>query len=127
MRYKFPDMGLERDRYLTIFEVIPNPAFVLDVENRIDNINNVAFEMFRDFLPTGFDYYGKVRLDEVLPWIREDLDAFVRGEALETSFEKDVETRGGADAGRQGHVPGQGARGGPDRRRRMSGRKEVLG
>jgi diguanylate cyclase (GGDEF)-like protein/PAS domain S-box-containing protein len=88
-------MGPERDRYLTIFEVIPNPSFILDVESRIDNINNAAFELFRDFLPTGVDYYGKVRLDDILPWIREDLDAFATGEALETSFEKDVETRRG--------------------------------
>jgi diguanylate cyclase (GGDEF)-like protein/PAS domain S-box-containing protein len=88
-------MGPERDRYLTIFEIIPNPSFILDVENRIDNVNNVAFELFLDLLPTGVDYYGKVRLDEVLPWIREELDAFVTGEALEESFEKDVETRRG--------------------------------
>jgi diguanylate cyclase (GGDEF)-like protein/PAS domain S-box-containing protein len=88
-------MGPERDRYLTIFEVIPNPSFLLDVENRIDNINNVAFELFRDLLPTGVDYYGKVRLDDILPWIREDLESFGTGEALEISFEKDVETRRG--------------------------------
>ncbi len=88
-------MGQERDRYLMIFEVIPNPSFILDVGNRIENINNVAFELFRDLLPTGVDYYGKARLDDVLPWIREDLDAFVTGEALEESFEKDVETRRG--------------------------------
>ncbi len=88
-------MGRDRDRYLTIFEIIPNPAFILDVENRIETINNVAFDLFRDLLPTGVDYYGKVRLDDVLPWIREDLGAFVTGDALEKSFEKDVETRRG--------------------------------
>ncbi len=88
-------MSLERDKYLTIFEVIPNPAFILDVENRVDNINNVAFELFRELLPTGVGYYGRIRLDDVLPWIRENLDAFVTGEELETSFEQDVETRRG--------------------------------
>jgi diguanylate cyclase (GGDEF)-like protein/PAS domain S-box-containing protein len=88
-------VGQERDRYLTIFEIIPNPSFILNVENRIDNINNVAFELFRDLLPPGVAYYGRVRLDDVLPWIREDLDAFVTSDALETSFEKDVETRRG--------------------------------
>jgi len=88
-------MDQERDRYLTIFEVIPNPAFILDVENRVDNINNAAFELFREFLPTGLDYYGKVRLDDVLPWLRDDLEAFVTGEANEMSLEKDVETPGG--------------------------------
>jgi diguanylate cyclase (GGDEF)-like protein/PAS domain S-box-containing protein len=88
-------MGPERDKYLTIFEVIPNPSFILDVENRIDNINNAAFELFRESLPAGVDYYGKVRLDDILPWLRDDLDAFVTGEANETSLEKDVETGGG--------------------------------
>lgn len=88
-------MNQERDKYLKIFEVIPNPAFILDVANRIDTINNAAFDLFRDLLPIGVDFYGKTRLDEVLPWIRTDLDAFMEGVALETSFEKDVETRRG--------------------------------
>lgn len=88
-------MGPPRDRYLTIFEIIPNPAFILDVENRIENINNVAFEHFRELLPAGVDVFGRVRLDEILPWIGEDLEAFGAGDALETGFEKDVETRAG--------------------------------
>lgn len=88
-------MKQERDKYLKIFEIIPNPAFILDVANRIDTINDVAFDLFRDLLPAGVDLYGKIRLDEVLPWIRADLDTFAEGAALETSFEKDVETRRG--------------------------------
>jgi diguanylate cyclase (GGDEF)-like protein/PAS domain S-box-containing protein len=88
-------MGQERNRYLGIFEIIPNPAFILDVENRVENLNNVAFEMFRELLPAGVEFFGRVRLDEVLPWIGEDLEAFGAGDAAETSFEKDVETRRG--------------------------------
>lgn len=88
-------MNPEREKYLTIFETIPNPAFILDVENRIDNINNAAFDLFSDVLPAGVSYYGKARISEILPWLKEALEAFGEGEDLETTFEKDVETRKG--------------------------------
>ena len=88
-------MNPEREKYLTIFETIPNPAFILDVENRIDNINNAAFDLFRDVLPAGVSYYGKAQIGGILPWLKEYLEAFVGGEDLETTFEKDVETRKG--------------------------------
>jgi len=88
-------MNAEREKYLTIFETIPNPAFILDVESRIDNINNAAFDLFSDVLPPGVSYYGKARISEILPWLKEALEAFVGKEDLETTFEKDVETRKG--------------------------------
>ncbi len=88
-------MSPKREKYLTIFETIPNPAFILDVENRVDNINNAAFDLFSDVLPAGAGYSGKAQIVEVLPWLKEALEAFVAGEDLETTFEKDVETRNG--------------------------------
>ena len=88
-------MNPEREKYLTIFETIPNPAFILDVENRVDDINNAAFDLFHDVLPAGVSYYGKAQIGEILPWLKEALEAFVGGEDLETTFEKDVETQKG--------------------------------
>ena len=88
-------MNPEREKYLTIFETIPNPAFILDVENRVDDINNAAFDLFRDVLPAGVSYYGKAQIGGILPWLKEALEAFVGGEDLETTFEKDVETQKG--------------------------------
>jgi diguanylate cyclase (GGDEF)-like protein/PAS domain S-box-containing protein len=88
-------MNPEREKYLTIFETIPNPDFILDVEGRIENVNNAAFDLFRDVLPAGVSYYGKAHISGVLPWLKEDLEAFVGKEDLETTFEKDVETRKG--------------------------------
>jgi diguanylate cyclase (GGDEF)-like protein/PAS domain S-box-containing protein len=88
-------MNPEREKYLTIFETIPNPVFILDVEGRIENVNNAAFDLFRDVLPAGVSYYGKAHISGVLPWLKEDLEAFVGKEDLETTFEKDVETRKG--------------------------------
>ncbi len=40
-------------------------------------------------------YYGKAQIGGILPWLKEALEAFVGGEDLETTFEKDVETRKG--------------------------------
>ncbi|TRZ88807.1 diguanylate cyclase [bacterium] len=88
-------MNPEREKYLTIFETIPNPVFILDVEGRIENVNNAAFDLFRDVLPAGVSYYDKAHISGVLPWLKEDLEAFVGEEDLETTFEKDVETRKG--------------------------------
>ena len=88
-------MNPKRERYLTIFETIPNPAFILDVEDRIDNINNAAFDLFSDVLPAGAGYYGKAQIGEILPWLKKALEEFVGGEDNETTFEKDVETRNG--------------------------------
>lgn len=88
-------MNPKREKYLTIFEIIPNPAFILDVENRVDNINNAAFDLFSDVLPAGAAYSGKAQIVEVLPWLEEALEAFVAREDLETTIEKDVETRNG--------------------------------
>jgi len=88
-------MNPEREKYLTIFETIPNPVFILDVEGRIENVNNAAFDLFRDVLPAGVSYYGKAHFSGILPWLKEDLEAFVGAEDLETTFEKDVETRKG--------------------------------
>jgi diguanylate cyclase (GGDEF)-like protein/PAS domain S-box-containing protein len=85
----------DRDKYLTIFDIIPNPAFLLDVENRIENFNNAAFEHFRHMLPAGADFFGKAKITDILPWLTDKLDAFLSGEAPETTFEKDVETRTG--------------------------------
>jgi len=88
-------MNPEKEKYLTIFETIPNPVFILDVEGRIENVNNAAFDLFRDVLPAGVSYYDKAHISGILPWLKEDLEAFVGGEDLETTFEKDVETRKG--------------------------------
>ena len=84
-------MNPEREKYLTIFETIPNPVFILDVESRIENINNAVFDLFRDLLPAGVGYYDKTHISGVLPWLKEDIEAFLDSEALEISFEKDVE------------------------------------
>jgi diguanylate cyclase (GGDEF)-like protein/PAS domain S-box-containing protein len=86
-------MNPEREKYLTIFETIPNPAFILDVEDRVDNINNAAFDLFRDVLHYGASSYTKAQIGEILPWLKEALEEFVGGEDLETTFEKDVETQ----------------------------------
>ncbi len=88
-------MSLERDKYLTIFEIIPNPAFLLDVENRIENFNNMAFELFSHVLPAGTGFFGKARITDILPWLAGDLEDFLAGDAPEATFEKDVETRSG--------------------------------
>jgi diguanylate cyclase (GGDEF)-like protein/PAS domain S-box-containing protein len=88
-------MSLARDKYLSIFEIIPNPVFLLDVENRIENFNNTAYEHFGHVLPAGVEVFGRVGIAGVLPWLADEVESFVAGEAAETTLEKDVETKAG--------------------------------
>jgi len=83
----------ERDKYLTIFEIIPNPAIVLDVENRVDNINNGAVELFQEVSNKTLNHHDKAQFGTLFPWLAGEIDSFVSGTDLESSFEKDLEIR----------------------------------
>ena len=88
-------MSTARDKYLTIFEIIPNPAFILDVENRIDIINNVGVELFREILSHDAVYEGKVQVETLFPWLADELNDFAAGDESERGLQKDVETKRG--------------------------------
>ncbi|MFL0245693.1 sensor histidine kinase [Candidatus Clostridium stratigraminis] len=87
----------EKNKYLTIFESISNPAFVLDNGNYCININYAAQQLINESMQSpGYIYYSnlpsKLKLIEVLPWLYDDFMEFFLGGDLETSIEKDFDS-----------------------------------
>lgn len=50
-------MTNEKNKYLTIFESIPNPVIILDEANKIDNMNLAAAHLFDEKAVAGGQYY----------------------------------------------------------------------
>ena len=113
-------MTNEKNKYLTIFESIPNPVLILNQGGKIDNMNLAAARLFQKNLLPGSQYYclsrdrqlemeqcldgdgeaiapecfGGCDVFELLPWIEEEVDLF-RQDGLESmSFEKTVRHNG---------------------------------
>jgi diguanylate cyclase len=84
----------EKNKYVTIFESIPNPAILLDDENRCININYAAHQLFQEnHQSPGYIYYSTLslqpQLKDLLPWLNAEFMDFYQGDALEFSLEKD--------------------------------------
>jgi signal transduction histidine kinase/CheY-like chemotaxis protein len=107
-------MSREKDRYLTIFEGVPNPVFIIDEQNRIVDLNLAASVILGIPGTQGAQYYLKTvtltsdwRVDkdtadensevvvgkpiiEIFPWLAHDLDNFIAGGDFSGSIEKEI-------------------------------------
>lgn len=107
-------MTNEKNRYLTIFESHPHMVLILDKDRRLLNLNHAAARRFQAQDSPGAHYYGPsgkkdregntirdpqhpeakgsggVPLEELMPWLAEDLEAFVGRGEMSRSFEKKV-------------------------------------
>ncbi|MDA8134693.1 MAG: hypothetical protein M0T82_08710, partial [Desulfobacteraceae bacterium] len=107
-------MTNEKNKYLTIFESIPNPVILLNRKNEIDNLNFAAVSLFKEDLSPGSQYYriskdGKtglepflnkvknhggpgypagIQLFELLPWLQEEVQEFHEKNLESKMFEK---------------------------------------
>jgi PAS domain S-box-containing protein len=84
-------MTNEKNKYLTIFESITDPVFLFDKENRIENLNHAASEMFFGNSIPGSTYYKKQKTGESLLWIADELETFDASGQKEVTFEKQVQ------------------------------------
>lgn len=87
----------EKNKYLTIFESMPTPAIILDVQHYCINMNYAAQQILNgNTYSPGHMYYSnchqKPKLSEVLPWINDEFMDFCNGDILETNIEKDFES-----------------------------------
>ncbi len=107
-------MSREKDRYLTIFEGVPNPVFIIDEQNRIADLNLAASVILGISGTHGAQYYLKTvttalnsgldkdtadekpevvvgkPLTEIFPWLAHDLDHFIAGGDSSVNIEKEV-------------------------------------
>ncbi|MEW5725102.1 MAG: ATP-binding protein [Thermodesulfobacteriota bacterium] len=93
-------MTNEKNKYLTIFESHPLPVFILNQDNRVTNINYSAAVAYKGLAVPGAEYYGAAEaasadikgtsLDQLFPWLRDDLQDFLAADGLTVTFEKRV-------------------------------------
>jgi diguanylate cyclase len=89
-------MTNEKNKYLTIFESIPNPAMLIDTEQRCVNMNYAAQRLFgEEAIASGFAYYSdqyQPTVRELLPWVYPEYAEFLREDRNETSVEKEFQS-----------------------------------
>lgn len=101
---------VEKNRFLTIFESVPNPIFIIDDADRIVNFNFAAAVMINGTESHGDQYYySMAESSEVsvendnyiigktitcfFPWLASDLKAFIASNEPAISLERKVENK----------------------------------
>jgi PAS domain-containing protein len=106
----------EKNKYLTIFESLSSPAFFLDANNCIDNINRAASTFLGRSEVPGSEYYCRLRdrslefkdlegeapvyagclqsedVCKVLPWLGQDIDSFTKSSSPNLVIERTINT-----------------------------------
>ncbi len=85
-------MTNEKNKYLTFFESLPNPAIFINLDNKIENLNHSASVLFGYSRVPGAVYYGNVKDNKLPDWIKDELEHFIQKNAEEHSFEKLIPT-----------------------------------
>lgn len=92
---KTPDWVREEDKFKIIFNSVPEPALLLDLDNNIEDFNDACLEYFPH---PGFGdmLYGmKVPVSRVFDWLTEPVQELVSGSAPETIFTSEIESARG--------------------------------
>jgi signal transduction histidine kinase/PAS domain-containing protein len=85
-------MTNEKNKYLTLFETLPSPVLLLDRDGRIDNANHAAAGLLGGSETPGTRYYAAERKGEALPFLAEEVSAFLEAGAPSRSFETTLGT-----------------------------------
>jgi two-component system cell cycle response regulator len=94
----------EKNKYLTIFESLPNPVILADEKNQFEYMNHAAALLFENSSTCGARYLYQAdegiemlphnlttgSVDSCLPWLDDELATFARGPELTCSFEKAI-------------------------------------
>ncbi len=85
----------EKNRYLTLFESMRDPAVLLDNQHRIENVNHSLTQLFPYLPAPGAIYYNLQQQPYEWPWFREKLAELAMGSASEMTFETQLHTVNG--------------------------------
>ena len=87
-------MTNEKNKYLTAFESLSIPVFLVDKDGIIENMNHVASTVFYSGNVPGDNYYGEQKetlyLEKEFPWLSEKYQEFVQGNEPKASYDKYV-------------------------------------
>jgi two-component system cell cycle response regulator len=92
----------EKNKYLTIFESLPNPVVLADEKNQFEYMNHAAALLFENSSTCGARYLYQAdegmdilqhssvtgSIESCLPWLDDELAAFAGSPELTCSFEK---------------------------------------
>ena len=92
----------EKNKYLTIFESLPNPVILADEKNQFEYMNHAAALLFENSRSCGARYLYQTgegverrqpdsragSVESCLPWLDDEIAAFTGGPQLTCSFEK---------------------------------------
>jgi len=85
-------MTNEKNKYLTIFESIHEPIFLLDRENQIENLNHAAALLLTGMNIPGSRYYDESPNNQYLSWLGDKLKEIETGTDGESAFDTELET-----------------------------------
>ncbi|MDR3594776.1 ATP-binding protein [Clostridium sp.] len=85
----------EKNKYLTIFESIYDPIILVDEDNKIENINYKAAEIFLSTNAPEMKYYGNVNINTIMSWLSEELIKFSNANRKKVLREMTIETKSG--------------------------------
>lgn len=75
-------MTNEKNKYLTIFESLFIPVFIVDRDKKIENLNHAAFKMLVSGANPGAKYYEELRNDLIFtkefPWLADLFEEFIK-------------------------------------------------
>nr|MDO8109420.1 PAS domain-containing sensor histidine kinase [Candidatus Sigynarchaeota archaeon] len=86
-------MTNEKNKYLTIFESLNAPAFLVNTQKNIESINNAALQTFGNGASHGRKYYDKKEENILnLPWLNGVLESFLQSHDSEKTIEREIST-----------------------------------
>lgn len=85
----------EKNKYLTIFESMYDPVILLDRENKVENVNQAAAELLKQFNLPAQRYYNPENGRQTLSWLADEIELFTSGQEQESVFQKEVPTQTG--------------------------------
>ncbi len=88
-------MTNEKNKYLTIFESLHDPAILLNAEGRVENVNHAGLELLGAAeAASGSVYYQDKRPEELLPDLEEHLVGIDFEHIDEDAFERSISLAG---------------------------------
>lgn len=90
-------MTTEKNKYLTIFESLSTPVLILDLDNRVRDMNQAAAELLTGFGVPGGVYSGAEGSGpvETMAFLADELKGFLAGQEPERIFETRIPTLNG--------------------------------
>lgn len=86
----------ERNKYLTIFESLPNPVILIHEDGRADHVNQGASALCKGSRPAGGAQPAEKRQEAILPdWLKDELADFISSQERSRSLERWIDISDG--------------------------------